>query len=180
MKIVVLRLGHRFSRDKRVSTHLCLVARAFGADEIVFDSFDEDVKRSVDKVVEEWGGNFRIRFVDNWKAYLKNFEGEKIHLTMYGLHIDEKIAKIRKSKRDKLIIVGGKKVPSEVYEMVDYNIAIGHQPHSEIAALAVFLDRLFEGKELLKDFDGKKKVIPQARGKLLIHKEKVPQRKAFS
>ncbi|HDN83691.1 MAG TPA: tRNA (cytidine(56)-2'-O)-methyltransferase, partial [Candidatus Altiarchaeales archaeon] len=108
------------------------------------------------------------------------FEGEKIHLTMYGLNIDEKIAKIRKSKRDKLIIVGGKKVPSEVYEMVDYNIAIGHQPHSEIAALAVFLDRLFEGKELLKDFDGKKKVIPQARGKLLIHKEKVPQRKAFS
>ncbi|MHC1589292.1 MAG: RNA methyltransferase, partial [Methermicoccaceae archaeon] len=34
------------------------------------------------------------------------------------------------------------KVPREVYELSDYNVAVGNQPHSEVAALAVMLDRL--------------------------------------
>ena len=32
--IIVLRLGHRFVRDYRVTTHLALVARSFGANKI--------------------------------------------------------------------------------------------------------------------------------------------------
>ena len=28
----VLRLGHRIHRDERLTTHICLVARAFGPD----------------------------------------------------------------------------------------------------------------------------------------------------
>ena len=84
---------------------------------------------------------------------------------MYGMPVGDKIPEIRKSKKDKLIIVGGQKVPSEVYHLSDYNIAIGNQPHSEIAALAVFLDRLFEGDELNRSFKGKKSIIPQECGK---------------
>ncbi|NIU84342.1 MAG: tRNA (cytidine(56)-2'-O)-methyltransferase, partial [Candidatus Thorarchaeota archaeon] len=39
-------------------------------------------------------------------------------------------------------------------------------PHSEIAALAIFLDRLFQRKELKRRFEGAKiKVTPQERGK---------------
>ena len=34
--IEVLRLGHRISRDKRISTHVALVARAFGASKIYY------------------------------------------------------------------------------------------------------------------------------------------------
>jgi len=34
------------------------------------------------------------------------------------------------------------------------------QPHSEIAALAVFLDRLFEGSEMEKEFGGKVRINP--------------------
>jgi tRNA (cytidine56-2'-O)-methyltransferase len=45
-------------------------------------------------------------------------------------------------------------------------VAIGDQPHSECASLAVFLDRLFEGKELAKSFEkARVKIISQKRGK---------------
>jgi len=168
MRVTVLRLGHRYSRDKRISTHIGLVSRAFGADELVFDTKDTPVKESIEKINELWGNSLKINFVDDWKKFLKDFQGDKIHLTMYGINVDDKIDKIKSSKKDKLIIVGGKKVPSEIYNLADYNIAIGNQPHSEVAALAIFLDRLFERKELQKYFHGKKRIIPQEYGKKVV------------
>ncbi|MEM2918011.1 MAG: tRNA (cytidine(56)-2'-O)-methyltransferase [Candidatus Altiarchaeota archaeon] len=169
MKISVLRLGHRFHRDKRTTTHLALVARAFCADELILDSEDNEIEKSVKKVITTWGGNFKIKVEKNWRKFIENFSGEKIHLTMYGIPIDEKISEIRNSKKDKLVIVGGKKVPSEVYHLSDYNVAITQQPHSEIAALAIFLHEFFKGKELRKEFKGKKRIIPQERGKKVIN-----------
>lgn len=151
MKTTVLRLGHRISRDKRTSTHIALVSRAFGAEEVVFDASDPDIEKSLDRVCREWGGNIRLSEIKNWKKYVEEFKGEKIHLTMYGVNINDCIEKIASSKKDKLIIVGGQKVPSEIYKLADYNVAIGNQPHSEVAALAVFMDRLCQGKELEKN-----------------------------
>ncbi|MEA3255091.1 MAG: tRNA (cytidine(56)-2'-O)-methyltransferase, partial [Candidatus Altiarchaeota archaeon] len=86
----------------------------------------------------------------------------------YVIKINDCISEIKSSRRDKLVIIGGKKVPSEIYALSNYNLAVGNQPHSEVAALAVFLDRLFEGKELKKEFRGKKKIIPQKHGKKVI------------
>ena len=34
MKVNVLRLDHRLKRDTRITTHVCLTARAFGASKI--------------------------------------------------------------------------------------------------------------------------------------------------
>ncbi len=171
--ITVLRLGHRFERDKRISTHVCLTARAFGADNVVFDVRDERVEDSIKRITDEWGGNFKVDFTDNAKKFIKNFDGIKVHLTMYGLNIndviDEVIKKFEKEK-NLLIIVGGQKVDAEIYFIVDYNIGIGNQPHSEVAALAVFLDRLFKGEELKRKFNGKIEVIPKEKGKEIIRK----------
>lgn len=172
MNVTVLRLGHRFERDKRISTHLALVSRAFGAVEIVFDSEDVRVKESVDAISRAWGGDFKVSFTESWKKFIKNFDGIKVHLTMYGIHVNdfrfEKLTNAAESgEKNVLVIVGGKKVPSDLYELADYNIGVGNQPHSEVAALCVFLDRLFSGSELNKDFKGKQKIIPQERGKKL-------------
>ncbi len=87
---------------------------------------------------------------------------------MYGINISDCIEKIRLLKKDKLIIIGGQKVPPDIYQMVDYNVAIGNQPHSEVAALAVFLDRLFEGEKLKQRFGGRKRIIPHGCGKKVI------------
>ncbi|MFH1125897.1 MAG: tRNA (cytidine(56)-2'-O)-methyltransferase [Candidatus Altiarchaeota archaeon] len=168
MRVVILRLGHRYGRDKRLSTHIALTARAFGASEVVFDAVDSGVKKSIEGVNSAWGGGFRVSFTDNWKRYVKEFNGDVVHLTMYGLNINSTIGRIRKSRKNKLIVVGSQKVPSELYQMADYNIAVGSQPHSEVAALAVFLDRLFNKKELELDFKGKRTIFPQERGKKVV------------
>ena len=168
MGITVLRLGHRFARDKRLSTHVALTARAFGAERIVFDVQDSEVKESIDAVNESWGGDFKVEFIRNWKTFISKFKGVTVHLTMYGLNLNDVIGEISKGKGGVLVIVGGQKVPSEVYHMVDYNVGVGNQPHSEVAALSVFLDRIQGGSELEKDFKGKKRIVPQARGKKII------------
>jgi tRNA (cytidine56-2'-O)-methyltransferase len=170
MKITVLRLGHRYGRDKRLSTHVALTARAFGASEVVFDSPDGEVASSIDAVNRNWGGGFKVSFTQEWKKFLKDFKGDVIHLTMYGLHVNKAVSRIRKSKKDKLIVVGSQKVPPEVYQLADFNIAVGSQPHSEVAALAVFLDRLLDKKGLNKKFNGGKVIEPQARGKKIVEK----------
>ncbi|HEY6884329.1 MAG TPA: tRNA (cytidine(56)-2'-O)-methyltransferase, partial [Nitrososphaeraceae archaeon] len=81
--------------------------------------------------------------------------------------IDDRINELRKEDRI-LVIIGAEKVPRETYDLADYNIAIGNQPHSEIAALAIFLDRIFSSKQLKKAFRGAKlKIIPMIKGKMV-------------
>ncbi len=166
MEVYVLRLGHRPERDKRISTHVALTARAFGAKGIYFDVEDRSVFESVRDVVDRWGGDFFIKAV-NWRRLLRTFEGLKVHLTMYGIPLPQKVGEIRKAEKV-LVVVGAEKVPPEVYERCDLNISIGTQPHSEVAALAVFLDRVL-GKVFDISFEGAKiRVIPSERGKKVV------------
>ncbi|CAB3289888.1 tRNA (cytidine(56)-2'-O)-methyltransferase [Methanocaldococcus lauensis] len=173
MVVEVLRLGHRGDRDKRISTHVALTARALGAYKIIFTVEDKDVESSVKKVVENWGGDFKFTVEKNWRRYIREFKnrGIVVHLTMYGANVNEIMPEIRELGKDKdiLVIVGAEKVPKDVYELADYNISIGNQPHSEVAALAIFLDRLFEGKTLYRDFENAKiKIIPSNDRKVVI------------
>lgn len=162
-------MGHRPFRDKRISTHVGLVARAFGADGIIFSEQNvKKVKESLEKVNERWGDSFFIESGKSWKGTIKEWKssgGIIAHLTMYGIPINEEISKIRNDE-DLLVIVGAEKVPGQVYELADFNVAVGNQPHSEVSALAVFLDRFFEGEELRKDFSNpKRKIVPSDSGK---------------
>ncbi len=175
-KVYVLRIGHRPERDKRITTHVGLVARAFGANGFILaDVCDEHVMRSLRKVLERWGGELHLECGVPGKSYVKEWKrsgGEVIHLTMYGLHVDDIIDTIRESMRPKLIIVGAEKVPPFYYEEADYNVAIGNQPHSEVAALAIFLDRLYKGQELRIEFpNAKLRIIPSPRGKKVVSLE---------
>lgn len=161
--IVVLRLGHRFDRDKRVTTHIGLVARAFGADKVVIVNPENEIVDTINKVTRRFGGNFKVEVIDNHQKYIKKWNGTIVHLTMYGEKISHVIDKI--PNEDLLVIVGAEKVPREIYELADFNIAISNQPHSEISALSIFLDRYLKGKELEKEFDGLVKIIPSKKGK---------------
>ncbi len=169
MDVYVLRLGHRPGRDKRISTHVALTARAFGAKGIYFNVYDESVFKSVEDVVERWGGNFFIKSI-NWRNLLKDFNGLKVHLTMYGIPLTEKIDEIKRHDNI-LVVVGAEKVPREVYDLCDMNVSIGNQPHSEVAALAVFLDRIMDGFVFKVKFeDAKIRIVPCERGKKTITK----------
>jgi len=171
--IVVLRLGHRKQRDKRVTTHCALVARAFGASKIILSGEqDEAVLESVAALSRKWGGPFSAAYESNWKKAVRAFKksGKVIHLTMYGESFDAVAAQARKTK-NVMIVIGAEKVPREMYALADYNAAVGSQPHSEVAALAVFLYELLGKAPLEKEFRGwQNKIIPSPRGKKVINK----------
>jgi tRNA (cytidine56-2'-O)-methyltransferase len=170
MRVSVLRLGHRKGRDARVTTHVGLASRAFGAGRIIL-SGDRDpaIMDSLRKVVENWGGDFGISYEGDWQAFLKGFSGTKVHLTMYGLPVYQVVEDLRQGDGEVLLVVGAEKVPGLVYELVDYNVSVTNQPHSEVSAVAVFLDRLFKGRELHREFpEGKRRIVPSAKGKEVI------------
>ena len=65
-----------------------------------------------------------------------------------------------------MIVVGGTKVPAEVFSIADHNVSIGNQPHSEVAALGVFMESwLGPVEESSKFAGGQIEVIPSERGK---------------
>jgi tRNA (cytidine56-2'-O)-methyltransferase len=170
MRVSVLRIGHRFVRDYRVTTHVALVARAFGAERMLVVNAEDDIKKTIKEVNERWGSYFEVREISNWRNAIRAWKdsgGKVVHLTMYGINVDDIIGEIRNDGKDLMIVVGAEKVPREVYDMSDYNVSIGNQPHSEIAALAVFLDRLFEGKQLKHEFNGKVKIVPSGKDKVV-------------
>lgn len=170
MPVCVLRLGHRVFRDQRITTHVSLVARAFGAEKIVYSGQrDKKLEESVKRVAKQWGGKFRIEYTGNWKAFVKSWNGKVLHLTAYGIPLEKKLPELKKQK-NLLIIVGGEKVPPEVYSFADWNVSVSSQPHSEVSALAILLHEFFRGKKLR--FPGAKlKVVPQKRGKKVLGKD---------
>lgn len=162
--INVLRIGHRIGRDKRITTHVALVARAFGANKIFIDGQDKKLEETIRSTVKHFGGDFQIETGINPKKIIKKWDGIIIHLTMYGEKLDSSLCHIKKDEKI-LIIIGAEKVPAEMYDFADYNISIGNQPHSEVAALAIFLDRLSNGDWLNNKFNGEIEIIPCKKGK---------------
>lgn len=168
--LTVLRLGHRLKRDERISTHCGLVSRALGADKIIYSGEkDEKMIKNIRNVVKKWGGPFSVVYGKNYRKIIKHHKKKNfliIHLTMYGLPLMKKI-KILKKKRNLLIIIGSEKVPKDVYGLSDLNISVTSQPHSEVAALAVVLEKISREKTFKK---AKVKIIPQERGKKVVEK----------
>ena len=167
--VSVLRLGHRIERDKRLTTHCALVSRAFGAEKMFYTGDKDSIlEESVKKISRAWGGDFVIEYVKDYRKLINQWKGKKIHLTMYGIPFQKKIENIRK-ERNVLLIVGGEKVPGEIYHLSDWNMAITNQPHSEVSSLAVFVHEYFQGKELNKKFrKARRKIVPQERGKKVV------------
>jgi tRNA (cytidine56-2'-O)-methyltransferase len=174
-QICILRLGHRRLRDQRITTHVFLSARALGASEgVLCGERDDSVVEGVHRVSELWGGEFQVTYVENWQKFLKQRKADGwtvVHLTMYGPDFETVIRKNRASIRKCVVVVGAGKVPHAAYELADFNVSVTNQPHSEVAALALFIDRFFGGREMKGDFSGKLKIIPKACGKLVVRGE---------
>ncbi len=177
MHAEVLRLSHRLPRDERISTHVALVARAFGASAVIYTGqHDAGLEESVARICGKWGArtpsgpDFSITYQKSAAQLIRARKREGftiVHLTMYGIPVQEALPAIRDAAR-LLIIVGSEHVPGEIFALSDHNVSVTGQPHSEVAALAIVLDRLMGGRELDPgglDFGGKISVAPSARGK---------------
>lgn len=168
-EVFVLRIGHRPERDQRVTTHVGLTARALGARGMYLASRDSGIVSSIRDVVSRWGGDFFIQDDISWKKCIREWKksgGVVVHLTMYGERLPHHEDTLRQ-KDCILVVVGAEKVPGEIFGLADYNIAVTGQPHSEISSLAVFLDRLFLGRELESEFPGARiRIIPSPEDKI--------------
>ncbi len=167
----VLRLGHRKERDRRLTTHVGLTARAFGLERMYLPKMDPRLKKTLDDVSDRFGGRFEVEERDDWKRLIEEWDGESIHLTMYGTKVDEFFSE--NEVEEPLVIIGAEKVPRDVYDLADHNVSVGNQPHSEVAALAVFMDRYNE-RSLPAISEGSMTVLPSSEGKRVVEYSDVP------
>ncbi|MCK9150562.1 tRNA (cytidine(56)-2'-O)-methyltransferase [Methanobacterium alcaliphilum] len=177
MNISVLRLDHRRRRDARITTHVCLTARAFGASEVILSGeHDKKLMANVEDVVKRWGGSFKVSYQKNWDNFMEEWQkkgGELVHLTMYGTPVQEAVPEIQKTGKDKLIVVGGARVPTKVYKTAEWNVSVTTQPHSEVSSLGVAMHMLMDGSEFDLDFEGGElEVVPTSHGKQVITHER--------
>ncbi|WP_435332496.1 tRNA (cytidine(56)-2'-O)-methyltransferase [Haloarchaeobius sp. TZWWS8] len=177
-EVAVCRLAHRPGRDDRMTTHVGLTARALGADRVIYPDNADQSRRTVEDITGRFGGPFEVELVESTSRIVRNWDGSVVHLTMYGERVqdvEEEIRAVRAGDGDAdagdplLVVVGSEKVSFDIYETADWNVAVTNQPHSEVAGLAVFLDRLFDGRELDREWaDAESRVVPMETGKRVV------------
>ena len=178
----VLRLGYRKGRDPRITTHLALVTRALGGTRFMLaGDEDKELFDNIESVNERFGGEMACEHIKGSMGWLKRFveedagdgePGVAVHLTMYGQPYRDVIPQIRRD-RPIVLIVGGAKVPGDVFKHAQYNVAVGNQPHSEVAALALFMEAWFGDGGTERHFPNARLVIePSARGTSVHDKER--------
>ena len=170
-RVDVLRLGYRRGRDPRITTHLALVARALGSDGFLLaGDDDQEMFDNLNSVSKRFGGELDTEHVSGLGHLKKHVEngGVAVHLTMYGEPFRQAIPKIRRD-RPLIIVVGGAKVPGDVYKICQHNVAVGNQPHSEVAALALFMDAWFGESGSERSFKDARLVIEGVNGGKLVH-----------
>lgn len=151
-----------------MTTHVGLTARALGADRAIIAGSASGSKKTIADITDRFGGPFEVGLTDAPRSVMQSWDGIVTHLTMYGLPMQDVESEIRDDHATQpvLVVVGAEKVPFDVYERADYNVGVTNQPHSEVAGLAVFLDRLFEGRELDREWENAThRVVPKATGK---------------
>jgi tRNA (cytidine56-2'-O)-methyltransferase len=128
---------------------------------------DPDLSARLDGVTKAWGGTFAIYPSPDWRREIRGFDGTVVHLTMYGQPVERVLPRLRKAKRI-LVVVGGAKVPPDLYRLAALNVAVGHQPHSEVAAVAVLLERLLGVPGPVRAGSARRRIVPRVRGKRVV------------
>ena len=106
MNVNVLRLDHRLKRDTRITTHVCLTARAFGASKIYLaGERDNRLMENVRDTASRFGGNFEIEYTESYMGVINKWKsdgGKVVHLTMYGTQAHETAPEIREDGSDRI------------------------------------------------------------------------------
>ena len=134
---------------------------------------DAELAKRLAAVTHRWGGDFAVVPVDDWKGLVRSFPGAVVHLTMYGLPLERLLPRLARLPRI-LLVVGGAKVPPELYRTSRYNVAVTHQPHSEVAAVAVVLERLLGIPGPGRGGSAAQRVVPRAHGKRVVEGRRRP------
>jgi tRNA (cytidine56-2'-O)-methyltransferase len=143
---------------------VALTARAWGARTLYLEPPDPRLAEGLSQVGDRFGGSFQVQGLTNPRSFLRQYPGTILHLTVYGEDLD-RVKDQWTGPGPFLLVVGGAKVPPEIYALAHHNVAVTHQPHSEVAALALVLDRLL-GTPTEEERPGARlRILASARGK---------------
>jgi tRNA (cytidine56-2'-O)-methyltransferase len=143
-----------------------MVARAFGASELIFSSKkDPRLTKLVRSNNKKWGGSFSVGFEPDYMKVLdSNNNYKSVYLTRYGMPLQDVIGTLRTYK-NLVLIVTNKEAFGPAYTKADFSVSITAQPHSSVSAIAVFLHEFYSGRELAMRFENARyKVIPSEQG----------------
>jgi len=169
-RIFILRIDHRVFRVSRVIKHVCLTARALGADGVIIaDREDKVVESTIRDVTNRFGGPFEVQSGKPWKQAIRDWRatgGRIVHLTAYGLPLPKILPEIQDINRDLLVIVGSEKMPGEIFKIADWNVSVTNHPMSEVDALAIIIDWFRQHQEFDHEFlKAQVKIAPSKNGK---------------
>jgi len=71
MEIEVLRIGQRVVRDDRVTTHVALVARSFGAQKIYMNEVNPEIKYTISSINKTGVVILKLKLFQNGKKSLR-------------------------------------------------------------------------------------------------------------
>ena len=153
-----------------MTTHVCLTARALGADGVIIaDQEDKVVESTIRDVTNRFGGPFEVQSGKPWRQAIRDWRtagGRIVHLTAYGLPLPKILPEIHGINKDLLVVVGSEKMPGEIFKIADWNVSVTNQPMSEVAALAIFLDWFKQHREFDHEFSkAQVQIVPSRTGK---------------
>ncbi len=135
------------------------------------DRHDGQLEETLARVVDDFGRGFSVQTGLPWRSTVAEWKrsgGLVIHLTAYGVPLQRIIGRIRRARQDKMIVVGAEKVPREVYRLADWNVAVTNQPISEVSALGIFLDWLYDHRFPTRFAGERIRIIPSKHGKRIV------------
>jgi len=71
MEIEVLSIGQRVVRDDRVTTHVALVARSFGAQKIYMNEVNPEIKHTISALTKLGAAILKLKLFQNGKKLLR-------------------------------------------------------------------------------------------------------------
>lgn len=161
--ITVLSIGER---DYRVRRNLCLTARAFGAEKIIFvGKRDSSLATYMARICTKWGGSFKVEFAASAQSVIRPLtKYKKVYFTMYGAPLRQAEYTIRTYK-NLLLILTTKEYDGSLAKLADFTVSITTQPHAQVTSVAVFLHEFFSGREPAIQFpNAKYKIIAGSDG----------------
>ena len=171
----MLRWGHRPQRDVRLTTHVALTARALCASGFILsDTLDAHIQETVNKITQNWGGNFYFEMGTSWKKVVREWKtkgGVVVHLTAYGENIQTSDILDRIKKTNKDLLVNCWKPKSSWRVLFKRSIRFQHINRKPTAFRMFRIGDIswigyFKGKELAKPFEKAKiEIVPKERGK---------------
>lgn len=135
--LFVLKMNH--VKGDNETLQIFLVSASFGIKSLFLSGeIDEEL---ISKTKEQ---GLNIKYIEEPIEWInEQTKGKEIiNFHVQGVKFHSILHRIKESRKDKIIILGDKKMPGEIFALSDYNIVINPNLNLNVASLSIFLHEL--------------------------------------